>query len=111
MNSDENIRTRYIAWIKKISAYLKTEKSGSQITKAMGQYLSQIGNLIIFTELAKGELKEEELKPLLSDLQNLTEILIEYFDFRPTLEERVERLVLHTRIARPTVLESGEVLR
>ncbi len=110
MTSKSDLQTRYINWINKISKYLRSQKSGNQITGAMGKYLSEIGNIILLSELSEGKIKEEELKFLLADLQNLTEILIEYLDVRPTVKEKFERLVLHTKIARPTVLESGEVL-
>ena len=110
LNSDPDMQNRYENWIKKISDYLRSQKSGDQITVAMGKYLGQIGNSILLSEMAEGKIKEDELRHLLADMQNLTEILIEYLGIRPTTEEKFERLELHSKIARPTVLESGEVL-
>lgn len=110
MNSSSDLFNRYESWIKKIAEFQKNQQSGHILTEDLGRHVKVLENMILYHKLRDEPFNSRELKPILSDIENLISILSEYLGFHPELKDKFERLVLHSKSVRPTVLESGEVL-
>lgn len=110
MNSNSDLNNRYESWIKKIADFYRSRKSGHILTEDLGRHIKVLENMILYHKLRDEPFNFAELKPILSDIENLISILFEYLEFHPKLKDKFERLVLHSKSVRPTVLESGEVL-
>ena len=110
MNSNSDLFDRYERWIKKIAEFHKSQKSGHILTEDLGRHIKVLENMILYHKLRDEPFNSTELRPILSDIENLISILSEYLEFHPKLKEKFERLVLHSKSVRPTILESGEVL-
>jgi len=111
LDSDSDLFVRYKNWIGKIADFHKEHKSGHLLTEDLGRHIKVLENMVLYHKLRDEPFNFIELKPMLSDIENLIAIIIEYFELTPTVKDKFERLVLHSKSVRPSVLESGEILR